>query len=97
MHELAELWKGIEAIQFLRDGDSIQFTLRSCLLIMLDDIPAYGTLNSINVRGCHGCLDYIFKGFWRQSTSSHHCIYFGHPSYLKIENLHRQQKFCFNG
>ena len=30
--ELAELWKRIEAIQILRDGHSIQFTLRDSLL-----------------------------------------------------------------
>ena len=27
--ELVELWKGIEAIQMLRDNDSIEFTLRA--------------------------------------------------------------------
>ena len=38
--ELAELWKGIEAIQILRDSDAIQFTLRVSLLFTIHDIPA---------------------------------------------------------
>ena len=29
--EIAEYWKGIEAIQFLRDGHSIKITLRASL------------------------------------------------------------------
>ena len=52
--ELAELWKGIEAIQILRDGHSIQFTLRASLLFTIHDFPAYGTLTSLNVHGYHG-------------------------------------------
>ena len=48
-----ELWKGIEAIQFLRDGHSIKFTLRASLLLMIHDLPAYGTLTGLTVHG-HG-------------------------------------------
>ena len=67
--ELAELWKGIEAIQNLRDSDSIQFTLRNSLLFTIQDLPAYGTLTSLNVHGYHGCPTYIFKAFVRHSSS----------------------------
>lgn len=41
--ELVELWKGIEAFQILKDGDSIQFTLRATLLFTIHDLPIYGT------------------------------------------------------
>ena len=49
--ELMELWKGIEAIQFLRDGHSIKFTLRASLLFSIHDLPAYGTLIVITIHG----------------------------------------------
>ena len=57
-YDLMELWKGIEAIQFLRDGHSIKFTLRASLLFMIHDRPAYDTLTSLIVhayRGWHAC------------------------------------------
>ena len=54
--ELAELWKGIEAIQILRDGHSIQFTLRSSLLFTIHHLPAHGTLTSLNLHAYHGYL-----------------------------------------
>ena len=53
--ELVGLWKGIEAIQFLRDGDSIQFTLRASLYFTIHGLPAYGTLIGLNVHRYHGC------------------------------------------
>lgn len=53
--ELVELWKGIEAIQILRDNDSIHFTLSASLLLTIHDLPAYGTLTSLNVHGYHRC------------------------------------------
>jgi hypothetical protein len=53
--ELMELWKGIEAIQFLRDGHSIKFTLRASLLFTIHDLPAYVTLTGLIVHGYHGC------------------------------------------
>ena len=36
---IMELWKVIEAIQFLRDGHSIKFTLRASLLSTIYNIP----------------------------------------------------------
>ena len=52
-YELMELWKGIEAIQFLRDVHSIKFNIRDSLLFMIHDRPAYGTLTSLNVHAYH--------------------------------------------
>ena len=80
--ELAELWKGIEAIQNLKDNDSIQFTLRASLLLTIHDLPAYGTLTSLTVHGYHGCPACIFKPFVRHSSSLRKCIYCGHRAYL---------------
>ena len=91
------MWKAIEAIQILRDGDSIQFTLRSSLLFTIHDIPAYGTLTSINVHGYHGFIACIFNAFMRNSSSLRKCIYCGHHAYLKMEHPYHQQKSCFNG
>ena len=93
--ELVKLWKGIEAIQMLRDNDSIQFTLRASLLLMIHDLPAYGTLNSLNVHGYNGCPACIFKPFVRHSSSLHKCIYCGHCSYIKMEHPYSRQKFMF--
>ena len=95
--ELAELWKGIEAIQILRDNDSIQFTLRASLLLTIHDLPAYGTLTSLTVHGYHGCPACIFKPFVRHSISLRKCIYCGHHAYLKMELQYRRQKSRFNG
>jgi len=95
--ELVELWKGIEAIQILGDGNSIQFTLRASLLFTIHDLPAYGTLTGLNVHGYHGCPACIFKGFVRHSSSLHKCIYCGHRAYLKMEHPYRRQKSRFNG
>ena len=95
--ELAELWKGIEAIQILHDGHSIQFTLRASLLFMIHDLPAYGTLTSLNVHGYHECLACMFKAFVRHSSSLRKCIYCGHRAYLKMEHPYCQQNSCLNG
>lgn len=84
--ELMELWKGIEAIQILRDGNSIQFTLRASLLFKIHDLLAYSTLVGLNVHGHHGCSTCTFKGFVRHSCSLHKCIYCGHHAYLKMEH-----------
>lgn len=51
--ELMELLKGIEAVQSLRDGHSIKFTLRASLLFMIHDLLAYGTLFGLFVHGYH--------------------------------------------
>ena len=59
--DLEDLWKEIEAIQILRDGDSIQFTLRDSSLFMIHDLPAYGTFTILNVHGYHGCPTCIFR------------------------------------
>jgi hypothetical protein len=83
---LVELWKTIEEIQILRDGGSIQFTLRAILLFMIHDIHAYGTLTSLNVHGYHGCPSCIFNCFMRNSSSLHKCIYCGHRAYLKMDH-----------
>jgi hypothetical protein len=96
--ELTELWKGIEAIQILRDNDSKEyFTLRASLLFMIHDLPAYGTLTSLNVHGYHGCSACIFKGFVRHSSSLCKCIYCGHRSYLKMDHPYHRKKSRFNG
>ena len=94
-NELAELWKGIEAIQILRENDSIQFTLIASLLLTIHDILAYNTLTSLNVHGYHGCSACIFKPFVRHSSSLCKCIYCGHRAYLKMENPYRRKKFMF--
>ena len=78
--ELEELWKGVEAILFLRDNDSIRFTLRASLLLTIHDLPAYVTLTSLTVHGYHGCPTCIFKPFVRHSSSLCKCIYCGHRS-----------------
>ena len=43
--EIIELWKGIEAIQFLNDGDSMKFTLRVLLLFSIHDHPTFWCTN----------------------------------------------------
>jgi hypothetical protein len=43
--EIIELWKGIEAIQFLNDGDSMKFTLRVLLLFSIHDLPTFWRTN----------------------------------------------------
>ena len=84
--ELMELWKGIEAIQFLRDGHSIKFTLRASLLFMIHDLPAYDKLTSLTIHGYHGCPSCKFKDFVRDSRSLHKCVYCVHRAYLKKDN-----------
>ena len=95
--ELEKWWKGIEAIQILRDGHAIQFTLRASLLFTIHDLPAYGTLTSLNVHGYHGCLDCMFKDFGIRSSSLCKFIHCGHCSYLKMDHLYHRQKSHFNG
>lgn len=95
--ELMELWKGIEAIQSLRDGHSIKFTLRASLLFTIHDLPPYGTLSSLSVHGYHGCIACNFKDFVRHSRSLHKHICCGHCSYLKMDHPYCQQKTRFNG
>ena len=95
--ELVELWKGIEAIQILRDGHSIQFTLRASLLFTIHDLPAYGTLTSLNVHGYHGCPSSIFNTFVRHSSSLHKCTYCRNRAYLKMEHPYCRKKSHFNG
>ncbi|XP_059064962.1 uncharacterized protein LOC131856998 [Cryptomeria japonica] len=95
--ELMELWKGIEEIQSLRDGHSIQFTLRASLLFTIHDLLAYGTLSSLFVHGYRGCPACNFKDFVRHSRSLRKCIYHGHHAYLKMDHPYCQQKTHFNG
>jgi len=59
--ELMELWKGNDAIQFLRVGDSIKFTLGASLLFTIHNLPAYGTLTGLIAHGYHGCPTCNFK------------------------------------
>jgi hypothetical protein len=66
-------------------------------LLTIHDLPAYGTLTSLNVHGYHGCSACIFNPFLRHSSSLHKCIYCGHHAYLKMEHPYHQQKSCFNG
>ena len=91
------MWKRIEAIQILRDGHSIQFTLRASLLFMIHDLLAYGTLTSLNVHGYHGCPACMFKYFVRHSSKLCKCIYCGNHAYLKMEHPYRRQNSHFNG
>jgi hypothetical protein len=90
--ELMELWKGIEAIELLRDGHSIKFTLRASLLFTIHDLPAYDTLTGLNVHGYHGCPCCKFQDFVRHSRSLHKCIYCGHRAYLKMDHPYRRKK-----
>ena len=64
---------------------------------MIHDLPAYGTLTSLNVHGYHGCLACMFKAFVRHSSSLRKCIYCGHRAYLKMEHPYRRKKSHFNG
>jgi len=43
--EIIELWKGIEAIQFLNNGDSMKFNLRALLLFSIHDLPTFWCTN----------------------------------------------------
>ena len=95
--ELMELWKGIEAIQSLRDGHSIKFTLRASLLFTIHDLPTYGTLSGLFVHGYHGCPACNFKDFVRHSRSLRKCIYCGLHASLKMDHPYHQQKTWFNG
>ena len=96
-NELMELWKGIEAIELLRDGHSIKFTLRDSLFFTIHDLPAYDTLTGLNVHGYHGCPCCKFQDFVRHSRISHKCIYCRHRAYLKMDHPYRRQKTHFNG
>ena len=64
---------------------------------MIHELPAYGTLTSLNVHGYHGCPACMFKDFVRHSSSLRKCIYCGHHDYLKMEHPYRRQKSHFNG
>ena len=87
----------IEIINFLMNSDSIQFTLGDSLLFTIHDLPAYGTLTSLNVHRYHGCPSCIFKGFVRNSSSFHKCVYYGHRAYIKMEHPYHRQKSRFSG
>jgi hypothetical protein len=95
--ELMKLWKGIEAMQSLRNGHSIKFTLITSLLFMIHDLPAYGTLTGLIVNGYHGCPSYKFKYFVRLSIILCKCIYCGHRAYFKMDHPYCRQKTRFNG
>ena len=94
--DITELWKLIEALIF----NGYRFNpihLKSSLLFMIHDLVVYGTLIGLNVHRYHGCLDCIFKGFMRHSSSLCKYIYCGCHTYLRMDHPYHQQKSCFNG